>query len=122
MIATLVQAVKTVVSPKGLAVGAGAVAMGVLYRDSVASARAARAMHMQLLREESKVTELNLEVANLRRIVAVAVEQEQDAAAAAAQKDDDMVLSILTLTCMVSTVTFALVAQIVRNSLGSGSG
>ncbi len=96
--------------------------MGVLYRDSVASARAARAMHMQLLREESKVTELNLEVANLRRIVAVAVEQEQDAAAAAAQKDDDMVLSILTLTCMVSTVTFALVAQIVRNSLGSGSG
>lgn len=117
--ATLVQAVKTVVSPKGLAVGAGAVAMGALYRDNAASVRAARAMHSQLLREESKVTELNVELANLRRIVAVAVEQDQ---AAAATKDDDMVLSILTLTCMVSSVTFALVAQIVRNGLGGGSG
>ncbi len=111
--ATLVQAVKTVVSPKGLAVGAGAVAMGALYRDNAASVRAARAMHVQLLREESKVTELTAEVAQLRRIVAVAVEQDQ----AAAAQDNDMALSILTLTCMVSSVTFALVAQLVRTLL-----
>jgi hypothetical protein len=115
MIATLVQAVKTVVSPKGVAVGAGAVAMGVLYRDGAASARAARAMHAQLLREESKVTELTTEVANLRRIVAVAVEEEQ---AAATAQEEDVTLPMVTLNCILSGMTFALVAQAVRNGFG----